>query len=92
MSKQRVIVFYDVTENKRRTKLNKVLESYGIRIQRSGFECILTIYQYQELLEKIEKTINKDEDIIKIIKLHEESQITDFGEYKKVENEEFDII
>lgn len=92
MSKQRVMIFYDVTENRRRTKLNKILESYGVRIQRSGFECMLTIYQYKDLLKRVELAIDKSEDTIKIIKLHEESKITDFGDYRKVEDEEFDII
>jgi CRISPR-associated protein Cas2 len=37
-----VLVTYDISDNKRRTKLATFLEGYGRRVQKSVFECWLT--------------------------------------------------
>jgi len=37
-----VLVTYDISDNKRRTKLATFLEGYGRRVQKSVFECFLT--------------------------------------------------
>ena len=36
------IAVYDVSDNKERERVAKVLEGYGIRVQKSSFECVLT--------------------------------------------------
>ena len=38
-----VLVIYDITENKRRNRMVKCLERYGVRVQRSAFEAFLTM-------------------------------------------------
>ena len=50
-----IIIFYDISNTKRRNKLVKVLESFGIRIQKSVFECFINNSKYKELLKLIEK-------------------------------------
>ena len=37
-----VLVIYDITDNKRRNRMVKYLERYGMRVQRSAFEAFLT--------------------------------------------------
>ena len=34
-----VLVIYDITDDKKRLKIAKILKSYGYRIQKSAFEC-----------------------------------------------------
>ena len=40
--KQFVVVAYDVADNRRRQKIAKTLEQYGLRCNESVFECLLT--------------------------------------------------
>ena len=41
MAKQRYIVCYDITADKTRLKADKLLQGFGVRIQKSVFECWL---------------------------------------------------
>ncbi len=47
------VVSYDISSNKLRAKIAKVLEGYGKRVQYSVFECHLTKAQYQQMHEKL---------------------------------------
>lgn len=47
------VVSYDITSDRRRNKIAKILEGYGRRIQYSVFECRLTEKKYQELYRKL---------------------------------------
>ena len=48
-----VIVSYDISEDKRRTKIHKILKSYGQWVQYSIFECQLTDTQYAKLRSRL---------------------------------------
>ena len=56
--KSLVLVIYDIIDNKRRTRLVKILEGFGFRVQKSAFEARLSERQYQKLLSSIEKICN----------------------------------
>ena len=58
------VVSYDVPEDKRRTKIHKVLKSYGQWVQYSVFECSLTETQYAKLRSRLAKVIKPEEDSI----------------------------
>jgi CRISPR-associated protein Cas2 len=60
-----VVVSYDVSEDKRRTKIHKVLKSYGQWVQYSVFECQLTDTQYAKLRSRLQKLIEPDTDNIR---------------------------
>ncbi|NET73704.1 MAG: CRISPR-associated endonuclease Cas2 [Sphaerospermopsis sp. SIO1G2] len=49
----RVIVSYDITNDKRRRKVCKTLEGYGYRVQYSVFECDLNRKQIKELKDRL---------------------------------------
>jgi CRISPR-associated protein Cas2 len=59
-----VTISYDVSEDKRRTKIHKILKSYGQWVQYSIFECELNDTQYAKLRSRLSKLI-KDEDSIR---------------------------
>lgn len=40
-----LLVTYDITEDSERSRVSKLLEGYGRRVQKSAFECRLTKYQ-----------------------------------------------
>lgn len=56
------IVAYDIRDDKRRNKVSKILEKYGVRINFSVFECLFTDSQYIKVRSQIEIKINREED------------------------------
>jgi CRISPR-associated protein Cas2 len=60
-----VVITYDISEDKRRTKIHKVLKSYGQWMQFSVFECNLTETQYARLRLRLGKLIKPDQDSIR---------------------------
>ncbi|AFZ37984.1 CRISPR-associated protein, Cas2 family (plasmid) [Stanieria cyanosphaera PCC 7437] len=60
-----VIVSYDISEDKRRTKIHDILSSYGQWMQYSLFECNLTKTEYAKLRSRLKKIINSDTDSIR---------------------------
>jgi CRISPR-associated protein Cas2 len=60
-----VVITYDISEDKRRTKIHKVLKSYGQWMQFSVFECDLTETQYARLRLRLNKLIKPDQDSIR---------------------------
>lgn len=48
------VIVYQIKSNRLRTKLRKILLSYGNPVQNSVFECRLSGSQFKELLKNIE--------------------------------------
>lgn len=48
-----VVVTYDISDDKMRTKLHKTLRRFGDRVQFSVFECILTDEMFEELCNEV---------------------------------------
>ena len=44
-----VLVIYDIVDNKRRNRMVKCVERYGIRVQKSAFEAFLSKKKYEPL-------------------------------------------
>ena len=63
------IIAYDISENRRRSKIAKLMESLGFRVQGSVFEGWLTEAEFVVLKKKTEKIIQPDEDSVRIYKL-----------------------
>lgn len=57
-----IIISYDIRDNKRRTKIHKILKSYGEWVQYSIFECELTETNYAKLRLRLSKLIKKDDN------------------------------
>ncbi|MCM1326304.1 MAG: CRISPR-associated endonuclease Cas2 [Bacteroidales bacterium] len=84
-----VLIIYDITDNKKRLKLSKLLLGYGFRIQKSAFEAVITDKRYKELLERL-PAYTSPEDSIRAYKIIGKGQVVTFG--KKTETEAEDII
>lgn len=85
--KSLVLVIYDIIDNKRRTRLVKILEGFGFRVQKSAFEARLSERQYQKLLSSIEKYAIKD-DNIRNYKINGQGEIRSYGvKQEEIENE-----
>lgn len=59
-----VVVAYDVSDDRRRSHVVKVLEKVGVRVNYSVFECMLTDIQYKKLQSTLLSKIKLKEDTI----------------------------
>ena len=58
------VVCYDIPDDKRRTKVGKILEGFGSRVQKSVFECDIKPQHMKMLKEKLAKVL-KQEDAVR---------------------------
>ncbi len=59
------VVAYDIADDRRRSKVVKIMEGMGHRVNFSVFECMLTDIQYRTLCERLQKIVlAKDDKII----------------------------
>ncbi|MCX8015682.1 MAG: CRISPR-associated endonuclease Cas2 [candidate division WOR-3 bacterium] len=75
-------VVYDITSDKERARVDKVLKGFGFRVQKSVFECRLTKREKQELIEKLSK-LNIKTGFIKVYRLEWTTKSIVIGEVKK---------
>jgi CRISPR-associated protein Cas2 len=61
-----VLVVYDIPDDKRRLKLANFLEGYGRRVQKSVFECFLSLDEMKKLHLKIQKRVKPAEDNVRL--------------------------
>ena len=71
MTELRLIVAYDVSDDRRRNRLFKLLGSFGVNTQYSFFEMDITRKQFVRLRSEIRKILNLKEDRIAFIFLCE---------------------
>ena len=90
-TKYLVVIIYDISDNKRRGKLSKYLQSFGFRVQRSAFEAIIDRKKYKKLIKGIPAYITK-EDNVKLYKLSGSCEVKSWGLAKDIADEEFIII
>jgi CRISPR-associated protein Cas2 len=57
MSKQFIVVVYDISHNRRRTKLHNTLKDFGTPVQYSVFECLLDKKGMQRMQRAVKKVI-----------------------------------
>lgn len=62
--KQHVVVAYDISSNKTRKTLVKLLRGYGVRVNYSVFECRIGKTELSALKMRIEKIINPKQDTV----------------------------
>jgi CRISPR-associated protein Cas2 len=52
-----VVVAYDISDDKRRTRLHKKLKAYGLAVQYSVFECLLNRDQIKQMQKMVQHHI-----------------------------------
>lgn len=61
-----VVVAYDVTDSKRRTKVATFLEGYGRRVQKSVFECFVELKEMPKLQAQLLQRVQLPEDNVRL--------------------------
>ena len=69
-----VLVTYDVSTSdaageRRLRRVAKICEGFGQRVQNSVFECTLNDAQLEQLVHRLEKAIDTDQDSLRIYRL-----------------------
>lgn len=85
--KEIILIIYDIVENKKRVKFAKLLSGYGIRVQKSAFEAMLTKQRYNKLIEEIPHYIDKCEDSVRIYKVSGREKVISWGEVPEFDEE-----
>lgn len=87
-----VIVCYDVNtetrEGRRRLRrVAKVCESTGQRVQKSVFECRVSLAQLEELERQLRAEINEAQDCLRLYRLPETrgAEVREYGHFKAVD-------
>lgn len=57
------VIAYDISSDRRRTKVHKTLSGFGRWTQYSLFECHLTDKQYLRLRHKLDKLLDDDDSV-----------------------------
>ena len=71
-----IFLFYDVSE-KRVNKIFKICKKYLIHYQNSVFRGEITYGNLNKLKEELKTIVNKEEDFISILKLHEQYEVVE---------------
>ena len=86
-----VLVIYDIVDNKKRLKLSKYLLGYGIRVQKSAFEMMITKEKYNKLIKELPTYIEEGEDSIRLYKILGKGQMKAWGQ-KNLEEEIEEVV
>lgn len=86
-----VVIIYDISDNSRRIKLAKYLNSFGVRVQKSAFEARLNKKQYKTLLDGLRQRLVAD-DNVRVYKLYGYQETEIFGSKNYAEEEDVIII
>ena len=63
------MVAYDISSDRRRTKVHKILSGFGHWTQYSLFECYLTEKEYLRLRQMLERHLQTSEDSVRFYSL-----------------------
>jgi CRISPR-associated protein Cas2 len=79
----RLLICFDICEDKLRRELVKILEKYGWRCQYSVFESILPIVEYKKMIAELKTLCLSDKDKLYIypIPYEQENNIFRIGVY-----------
>ena len=74
-----VLMIYDIIDNKRRNKMVKCLEAYGVRVQKSAFEALLNRRQYEKMLRESSILIDEAVDSLRVYVLDDIIDVYTWG-------------
>ena len=74
-----VLTIYDITDDKRRLRMVKCLERFGVRVQRSAFEAFLDKERYERMKDEASRLIDENEDSLRIYVLRDPLAVRTWG-------------
>ncbi|MHB1453894.1 MAG: CRISPR-associated endonuclease Cas2 [Saccharofermentanales bacterium] len=86
-----VVIIYDIVNIKTRRKMVKYLNSFGVRVQKSAFECILEESKFNKLTDGITK-ITSEDDLVRAYKLQGNADVRAWGRISFTDQENVVIL
>lgn len=74
-----VVVIYDIVCSRRRRRMVKCLNGFGMRVQKSAYECLLTRQQYEALVKASVPIIDMATDSLRMYLLYRQSVCDAWG-------------
>ncbi|WP_196592179.1 CRISPR-associated endonuclease Cas2 [Pectinatus frisingensis] len=74
-----ILAIYDIVNDKRRSKMVKCLEGFGVRVQKSAFEAYLTKKSYEKLMNTASHIIDIKEDSLRVYLLASHTSVRSWG-------------
>lgn len=74
-----ILAIYDICDTKRRNKMVKWLEMYGLRVQKSAFEARLRKKEFEAMYRGAAKLINPKTDSLRVYFLPKETYVKTWG-------------
>jgi CRISPR-associated protein Cas2 len=68
-AKRYYVVTYDIVETKKRTRIADILKDYGVRVQKSVFECHIRPDDLRKMTAKMAEVIDGAKDSVMIYPL-----------------------
>ena len=59
----RYLISYDISDDKIRSRISRLLEAYGSRVQRSVFECVLAPNEFEALARRLQRSLGSAEKL-----------------------------
>ncbi len=82
-----VLISYDISDDRTRTKVSDILLEYGTRVQRSVFECRVTMDELYAIRDRLERMIDWDTDSVRYYFLcsacEPRTLVSGFGYYRE---------
>ena len=75
----KALIIYDIIDDKKRNRMAKFLEGYGVRVQKSAFEARITQKNFNEMLKRATKIIDATKDSLRAYLLPNGSYIQHWG-------------
>lgn len=63
------VIAYDIVDDRRRARVARVLQGYGVRAQESVFECWLEEHRLRALVPRLRRELDAVEDKLRIYPL-----------------------
>ena len=78
-----ILVIYDIVDDKRRNMLIKILNSYGVRVQKSAYEIMIDKICIKKLVSDVQKIIDLKLDNVRFYEVIENNYRIKLGEQNK---------
>lgn len=75
------IIAYDIASNRRLRKVAMICLDYGVRIEKSVFECRIDNERLDELVRRLKEAVNRNEDHFVVYSVCQtcEDKVIDYG-------------
>jgi CRISPR-associated protein Cas2 len=87
-------VCYDIADDRRRQRLSDVLLDFGTRVQESVFQCLIEPSLAEEMLARIQRTIELNTDKVHVLALCDTcgGRVTHYGIAHEASDPEYLIV